>query len=397
MTETQTEKIGDTPAYWTHKVSGFPDPVAVTRMAQLIDFDDRLYEAARITYRFLINWYHRDHGDALLSMRNVSKVMKARTPQSSATLSHSAVRRAIIALMETGWVVRTVKGRGKGKTASRYVPTLNVLDLATLGKFPELLHANEPVQPGAELFHANGAVAANLLHANGAVQPELLHANGAKTHLPDMLTLDMHGRGKGNTVSAAADAPGASAPGAAAGFERIWQAYGRYGSKQASKAAFALIDDPDVEHIATRATSWAASAKPGRKRIPLERWLAEERYDEADRAVTKTSKPASNDNTQPDEDARKVVAARSGKIMDAAPDGRLLRLTLQDKAGEAWESIVVVESDNHREQERGQRELSQIWAAGGAAGVLEDPADLRGIRLELRRFSDGAVEWRAAA
>src|SRR5690606_39465258 len=63
------------------------------------------------------------------------------SPEGAVVLSRSAVNRAILALMETGWVVRTFKGRGKGKGASRYVPVLNVLELAAHGKFPEPSHS----------------------------------------------------------------------------------------------------------------------------------------------------------------------------------------------------------------------------------------------------------------
>src|SRR5688572_25826624 len=125
--------VGESPLFWTHKVDAFPSPVAQFRMAQLIDFDDRLYETARIVYRFLVGWYHDEHGDALLSQRHVAKVMKQRAPEGSVVPSRNAVQRAIIALMDTGWVVRTFQGRGKGKGASRYVPVINALELAAQG------------------------------------------------------------------------------------------------------------------------------------------------------------------------------------------------------------------------------------------------------------------------
>lgn len=86
------------------------------------------------------------------------------------------------------------------------------------------------------------------------------------------------------SVEVSAPAPAADAPGGS-GFDRVWLAYGRYGSKQASRKSFDAIPEPDVDLIAARAASWAASAKPGQRRMPLERWLAAEKYDEADRAV----------------------------------------------------------------------------------------------------------------
>jgi hypothetical protein len=270
-----TFAIGETPAYWTHGVDVFPGPVAQFRMAQLIDLDDRLYENARTVYRFLIGWYHEDYGDALLSMRHVSKVMRQRAPAGARVLSHSVVARAIVSLLETGWVARTFRGRGKGKGASRYVPVINVLDLASQGKFPEPSHSGGTVE---ELSRANGT---DLSRAIGTVDDELSRANGTKTRLPDPATEPGTGISKG--VSANSAAPGLKAAPADAGFERVWRAYGKLGNKAASRRAFAAILNPDIAHIAARASAWAASAKAGQKRMPLEKWLTAEKYDEADR------------------------------------------------------------------------------------------------------------------
>lgn len=275
-------ELGSSPAYWTHNVKEYPSPVAQFRMAQLIDLDDRLYETARIVYRFLVGWYMDDRGDALLSQRHVAKVMKQRAPAGAAVPSRNAVQRAIIALMETGWVVRTYQGRGKGKGASRYVPVANVLELASQGNFPEPAHATGPVDLNDELAHANGPVVA---HANGPVSAQPAHATGPKTLLPDSGTHPKTGNSK---VSRGAAADGL-APTAHAGFEDIWIAYDKMGSKAAARAEFAKLIEPNVTHIAARAASWAASARPGQKRMPLEKWLAAEKFDEADRQVAAKS------------------------------------------------------------------------------------------------------------
>ncbi|MBN9468993.1 MAG: hypothetical protein J0J10_09500 [Bosea sp.] len=295
MTAPSAEKTAETRAYWTHKVDSFPGPVAQFRMAQLIDLDDRLYENARVVYRFLIGWYHDGHGDALLSMRHVSKVMRARAPDGVAVLSHSVVQRAVSALLDTGWVVRTHKGRGKGKGASRFMPVLNVLELAGQGKFPEPSHSGGTVECSAELSRSNGTVVSR---SNGTVEPELSRSNGPKTLLLDPVIEP--GTGNSNDV-AGPHAAGCLAAPAAAGFEKVWLAYGKHGNKAAARAEFAKLANPDVDHIADRAASWAASARPGQKRMPLEKWLAEEKYDEADRRVEpkpeRTAKPAKAANS----------------------------------------------------------------------------------------------------
>jgi hypothetical protein len=287
------ESISASRSYWTHAVDAFPSPVAQFRMAQLIDLDDRLYETARIVYRFLVGWYHDGHGDALLSQRHVAKVMKQRAPAGAAVPSRNAVQRAIIALMDAGWVVRTFQGRGKGKGASRYVPVLNVLEIAAQGKFPQPAHATGPVVADDELARPNGPVVA---HATGPVAPELAHATGPKTLLLDPGT----DPGTSNSnVSADPALAGLAAATPAAGFERIWNAYGKLGNKRASREAWSALVEPDVDLIVERAASWAASARPGQKRMPLEKWLAAEKFDEADRQVAPKERKAKDKPPEP--------------------------------------------------------------------------------------------------
>lgn len=105
-------------------------------MSQLIDYDLRLTDPARIVYRFLIGWYMRSNGDALASVRHIVTTMRTRAPDGARHLSRSAVQRAIILLIETGWLVR--RFTGKGRSGSRYVPVLNVLELAAQGSLPSV-------------------------------------------------------------------------------------------------------------------------------------------------------------------------------------------------------------------------------------------------------------------
>lgn len=268
MTKPQAEKTGETPTYWTHGVDAYPSPVAQFRMAQLIDFDDRLYETARLVYRFMVGWYHDGHGDALLSQRHVAKVMKQRAPAGAAVPSRNAVQRAIIALMETGWVVRSYQGRGKGKGASRYVPVFNVLDLAAQGKFPEPAHNTGPVEPA----HANGPLVAR---ANGPVDAEPARVDGPKTLLPDPVTKTRVQVDIDNSVPVAGG-PLAAAPD---GFERLFSAYDHSDSdKRRARIAFNDIDPnaAELERMISAAASWKSTATG--KRMSLERWLTEKRW-----------------------------------------------------------------------------------------------------------------------
>ena len=385
MTSPAAEKTAETRAYWTHKVDAFPGPVAQFRMAQLIDLDDRLYENARVVYRFLIGWYHDGHGDALLSMRHVSKVMRARAPDGVAVLSHSVVQRAVSALLDTGWVVRTHKGRGKGKGASRFMPVLNVLELAGQGKFPEPSHSGGTVESRDELSRSNGTVVSR---SNGTVEAELSRSNGPKTLLPDSGTDPMTGSSK---VSGAAAADGLT-PTARAGFERVWLAYEKHGNKAAARAEWEKLADPDVDHIADRAASWAASARPGKKRMPLERWLALEKYDEADRRVE--PKPA---KAAPANDNRPAVI-RGGETELPSGDHRLEIVDIEHDGDPYAEVITVTLRDQAgREYRHVQRFADDRGAYFAITRQLSEFGDDGGIGQQVLATVSDVVEYRSVA
>ena len=89
------------------------------------------------------------------------------------------------------------------------------------------------------------------------------------------------------TVSAPTPPPaGLAAAGAgASGFERVFEAYDGPGNRMKARAAFEAVNpDADlIDRMVERAESWRQSARPGSRRMPLERWISGERYLERDR------------------------------------------------------------------------------------------------------------------
>jgi hypothetical protein len=194
-------------------------------------------------------------------------------------------------------------------------------------------------------------------------------------------------------------APGGAleAPAVAGGFERIWRAYGRYGNKVASRRAFEAIINPDVDHIVSRAAAWAASAKPGQRRMPLERWLQQERYDEADRSV-RPRPTAANDNVEDNDMRRKATrdpaeAAEAARAIDRAAieidAPRNVPLTVRDattdkREGDTWLVLntdggrvaILLEGNDATKQEAGQAHLGRLADACGVE--VEEPADVVG-------------------
>jgi hypothetical protein len=164
----------------------------------------------------------------------------------------------------------------------------------------------------------------------------------------------------GISKSVSASGPDAEAPSVAGlDFERIWRAYGRYGNKQASKRAFDTITDPDADHMAQRAAAWASSAKPGRRRMPLERWLDAEKFDEADRSMRPSCSAPKRFTEEPEdaevrrkrtdgEDAAEAAEAwsaiRRAAIEIDVPRNTSLTVrdaTIEDRDGDTWLAMMT--------------------------------------------------------
>ncbi|MCO5156123.1 MAG: hypothetical protein M9945_05105 [Aquamicrobium sp.] len=402
MTVAQPETVGESRRYWTHGVETFPSPVAQFRMAQLIDMDDRLYETARVVYRFMVGWYHDGYGDALLSQRHVAKVMKQRAPAGAVVPSRNAVQRAILALMETGWVVRSFQGRGKGKGASRYVPVMNVLELAAQGKFPEPAHATGPVEPA----HANGPLVAR---ANGPVEAEPAHATGPKTLPPDSATEPKTG---GEEYDFAPPAP-ALAGGAAAkeGFDELYAAYGVKKDKAAARQAYdKLAPDADLHaRMVDAAQAWRQAAG-SIDRMRLRRWIEEERYDEdpkgkrdgkrADHADTPPAKPKPAGG-EPFVERRETLTVISASISDDEDREGVRWLDLifrrEEDGNEDLGESFVVESPDPDRQEDGQKSLAAFFERLGM-DVPEDADEIVGLTFtRTLRSKFGSWEYAPVA
>ena len=98
-----TETPATSRSYWTHGVDEYPGPVAQFRMSQLVDYDQRLTEPARTTYRFLIGWYMQTRGDALASVRHIVETMQKRAPEGARHLSHLVFPLAVTVYSCTQW------------------------------------------------------------------------------------------------------------------------------------------------------------------------------------------------------------------------------------------------------------------------------------------------------
>jgi hypothetical protein len=197
-------------------------------------------------------------------------------------------------------------------------------------------------------------------------------------------------------------------------FERVWMAYGKLGDKAASKKAFAAIANPDVDHIASRASAWAASAKPGQRRMPLERWLAAEKYDEADRSVRR--KPTETPDDMEEIEMRRKPTDADWAAESAKHERELRRSTIEievarekpltviDSAielrgSDKWLTLsttrgrvaVLLEGARFDMQEEGRAHFARLQDACGVSQV-NDSADLNGCSFKISDGTFAAVQ-----
>lgn len=305
--------------------------------------------------------------------------------ESGTGLTRGAIATATAELVEWGYFARRM---GRGKRPSEYFPNWAIV-LQPTDANPSVLRLRDACVPPSP-------------DANFASVPQ-------RQDQPHLLSPDLQSGGvvESNSVSAAPTAPPVAAlPGAtaeAAGFERVWRAYGKLGNKTASRTAFAAIPDVDVDHIATRAEAWAAGAKPGRKRMPLEKWLSLEKWDEADRSLVSTTAPPRGASKPKDD-----VMARKASIPDVpkrlpAQAGTITEANVERIGDDMFLFVhfgphvrrIMVEGKSESAQREGQTEIDRLASAAGIIGEIYTQ-DMLGKAVRLTPYERGPGQWAAA-
>jgi hypothetical protein len=140
----------------------------------------------------------------------------------------------------------------------------------------------------------------------------------------------------------------------------------------------------------SRAAAWAASAKPGYRRMPLQKLLAAEKYDEADRGVRPKAEPpelAEEDemgrrrsNTDAAEAAEHDRKLSGAAIEISVPRGVSLTVMsscVEQRAGDKWLILdtdggrvaVLTEAGRANLQEAGQAHLGRLAHACGVSEI----------------------------
>ncbi|TGN80497.1 hypothetical protein EOW77_0028145 [Bradyrhizobium yuanmingense] len=335
----------------------------------------------------IIQAFRRDFGNGRASISYIKRTTR---------MDERTIIKTCRELADWGFVTRhVVSGR-----VTEYVPAW-----ATTKPYPTNTSGDLATSENTSGFFAGGTPG---ILARGSAQTSPIFPT--ESYLPS----PAYSPADGISKSVSASGPDAEAPAVAGGFESIWLAYGRYGNKQASRQAFKDITNPDVDHIASRAASWAASAKPGQRRMPLEKWLEQERYDEADRSmkarVAPTSTAGDGDDEEPD--VRKKHATDYAEIAEAerrlrqsalqydVPPGVLVTIidTVMIAAGnDLWLQVetdrgsvaVLLEAQSASLQEAGQEHFGRLCDACGVSEV-NNSSDLHGKSFMIVRgtFAD---------
>ncbi|MGO4508185.1 hypothetical protein BjapCC829_26680 [Bradyrhizobium barranii] len=373
-------------------------------MAQLVDYDLRLTDPARTVYRFMIGWYmHAKHGDALASVRHIVKTMRGRAPDGARHLSRSAVQRAIVLLIECGWLVRTYTGKGRG--GSRYVPVLNVLELAAQGTLPLSVPDHRDATEISLASHSTGTVVS---HSTGTQSEIASQITGTKTLLLDPATDGSTEREidpAAPTAPPLADGLAATAAGGTAvdertgtpadtrpTFEALWRAYAHAKGKKEAKAAWdalpAEVDRPAViQAAAAWKASWAAQGKPNAPRYTLARWLKDERYDEdAPRGFQKAERSKAKSNAtkpaKPRQPAPPITARVTSSALVEVGSGSELHFTATDEAGIQHQHVITLEHPDAETQFAGQKQLAKLVHAAGLE-TISDSGELHGRTIVI--------------
>lgn len=227
-----------------------------------LPFDPRMKRQHFMIYGFILDWYHRGHGDALASVRHVEATLKERDP-AKAGLSVRHIHQALTDLVAWGYLEQQ---KGTGRLASRYVP---------VWAGPQLC-----VSPGGNTSDAGLCVSPV---GNASVSPvgntNARSVSPVGNEDPSTMTRVTDAGTCSDIQSSAPLADGLPATAAGDGFERLALAYGKRGDDLAkARAAFKARapDAGELENMIAAAAAWKRTARGNR--MSLARWIEEVRW-----------------------------------------------------------------------------------------------------------------------
>jgi hypothetical protein len=384
------------------KTPKLPDPESLEakfKILMLLTYEERARRRHCLVFGFILDWFHKDYGNALASVRTVVDKLEERSRllPGGKGLGQTQVYNTLEDLVAWNFLIKTFVG--VGRCGSRYVPNW-ALVCTSRGENDNCVHTSG----NAISVHTSGN--ANDDHTSGNEDPSTVP--GYKTEV----------RKDGiNDCAAALPPPTCGAPGAPVagpaqdGFDALWLAYDMRKDRAAAKAAYAELNpDADLQATILEAAeawrqAWLAQGKPDAKRKYLATWLREERYAEdapgpKKASPTKPAKPA-QPTAAPANDNNPLAGRRHAVRIDKAgfvehDGGKYITLTLVgvggDIDGQEYEDEICYEHDDAETQDDGQRQLVELCKAAGI-DHLEDTDEFEGATIDVKFSRDRSIAY----
>ena len=303
-----------------------------------LPFDSRMKRTHILIYGFILNWYHKDYGDALASVRHIQSQLKDRDPAKQG-LGIRHIHGALTDLVDWGYLQQT---KGAGKRASRYVPVwaLAASSVPPVGNTND----NDPSVPpgGNTTVPPVGNATALSVPPGGNEDPS------TQTRVTDPETgIDGYDCAA-PTARPLSPVPGVAAGTAQGGFEELWAAYAYRRNIKAARAAYkALAPDAPLHAIMVEAAvawqkAWAAQRKPDAPRKYLNTWIQDEDYECEPPTAYKPKERAASTSKQRSETASGEFRITAVERLGDSFSEQSLRLVGLTRAGKEVSHVLEV-------------------------------------------------------
>ena len=391
---------------------------AKMKLLALLPYDERARRKHCLVFGFIVDWWHKDYGDALASSRFVASKLEERRHQIPNGKGLSAPQAHVVMADLADWGF-LVKARGKGRWANRYIPNWSLVCSANSEGIcaTPVGNAIGATSIGNDCASASGSTNRVCATTGGNEDPFTRPGQRPGDGLNGNHNSHAALSGNGAPAFAGAVPEGARVvPEAQSGFEEFWAVYPKKIKRAKARAAYEKVA-PDADLLALiveKAKELAAHHKEHETDFKWIKepanWLAGECWEEdlpaaygkpepkaePERKAKAAEKPTSlvpaNSNVPIPRSAWQRVEIIATDVVGTNGNSELVA-TMSTAAGERVVDRITLEHASQESQEAGQKQFEQLrWAAG--LGVIEDTADLHGIAFE-RRIRDGEPAYRA--
>jgi hypothetical protein len=192
------------------------------KLMLMLTYDERARRKHFLVFGFILDWWHKDYGDALASVRKAVELMELRRQELGLShgkaLSLTNTHEALTDLMSWDFIIRTEKGaRGNG---SRWIPNWALVWQQEWGPVPSCLNVNVVPLPPNDVVPLPPNVNGSCVPLRPDKDPSYLTRSTTRGQVKKE---DDFAAPAGDGLSASAEA----APEAAKedGFEQLWRAY----------------------------------------------------------------------------------------------------------------------------------------------------------------------------